>query len=318
MTDRPLSFRLHLGAHRTGSTRLQAALDAHADLLARRGAAVLTPPRPGKRGGETIRAAARRAARVAASGFLPKRLLERHKLTRTLARLLPDDARQVVISEENFLGDIFSVDGSGFYDEARGMLGALVSALPGHVETVCLAIRPYDDFLVSSYAMTAVYRPLDPPLRRFSELKPALVAFRRGWPELVGDIAEVFGNARLEVWIGPTLPLAAQLSLLLGDELSEGFAVEELEIVNAAPTAEAVERGRLARQVRGASPDEIVERFRGGTPFDPLTAEEREGLRSRFAFDVRRLSERRGLRLHGPAPEFVDTARVEIPRTGGK
>ena len=46
---------LHLGAHRTGSTRLQYVLDANRDALATNATVALTPPRPGKRVSPTIR-----------------------------------------------------------------------------------------------------------------------------------------------------------------------------------------------------------------------------------------------------------------------
>lgn len=72
-------FILHLGAQRTGSTRLQTVLDTNRDLLTRNGIVALTPPRPGKRISPTVRDVVRILPRK--PKHLPRYILKRAGIT---------------------------------------------------------------------------------------------------------------------------------------------------------------------------------------------------------------------------------------------
>ena len=115
---------LHLGAQRTGSTRLQYILDANRDALAAHATVALTPPRQGKRVSPTIRdvLALTPTGRYRPVRHYLKRRRARAMLRAMLALRLVDICRRppprtgVILSDETMLGPrISGCDGFGLY-----------------------------------------------------------------------------------------------------------------------------------------------------------------------------------------------------------
>jgi len=296
---------LHLGAHRTASTRIQTELDENRALIAAAGIVALTPPRPGKREGATVRDIVREAGVAMRSRNPITRQLQfrrlRHRLDREILHgSVPEvPVRRLIISEEMLLGPAFTRDGRGLYTGAVERLEAFRKVLRREVSEVHLTVRSYETFLVSAYAMRAVYAG---PLPPFATFAPALVRFERGWPELVTDVARTFPTARVVVTLFEQHSIESRIADLVGKDLYRRFAPVRDSQPNVSPSLEAVEAAG-ASGVRCPDPDALIARLAGGTRFDPLEEAEKAMLRNRYARDVDVLRVRSGidLRPNGPA-----------------
>ena len=280
---------LHLGAHRTGSTRLQYVLDANRDALAAHATVALTPPRRGKRVSPTIRDV---VALVPTRRSRPlRRYLKRHLARAILRRLLADrppgpPPRRIILSDENMLGPGFRTDGLGLYPSAYPRLAALRRFLGRPPSAVHLTLRAYESFLVSAYAMSAVYRRAVPP---FDDIREPLLAVRRGWPQVVDDVARAFPGTALKLTRVERDPMEDRVGDLAGPELLKRLRFDGDERLNAAPTVEAMAAAAGSISREPASLDDLVARHAHGARFDPLTAEERSRLAERYVTDLESL-----------------------------
>ena len=278
---------LHLGAHRTGSTRLQYVLDANRDALATNATVALTPPRPGKRVSPTIRDV---LALVPTGRYWPVRHYLRLRKARAMFRDLVADRppgtppRRIILSDENMLGPGFRTDGVGLYPCAYPRLAALRRLLGRPPSAVHLTLRAYDAFLVSVYAMAAVYRRDAPP---FDDIRETLLAVHRGWPDVVDDVARAFPGTAVKLTRVERDPMENRVRDLVGPELPERFRFDGEERPNAAPTVEAM--AAAAGSGGRTSPDDLVARYAHGARFDPLTEEERSRLARRYVTDLESL-----------------------------
>ena len=277
---------LHLGAHRTGSTRLQYILDANRDALAAHATVALTPPRPGKRVSPTIRD----VVALAPSGrHRPLRRYLKLRLARAILRRLlahrppGPPPRRIILSDENMLGAGFRTDGLGLYPSAYPRLAALRRILGRPPSAVHLTLRAYDTFLVSVYAMRAVFGRDVPP---FDDIREPLLAVRRGWPHVVDDVARAFPGTALKLTRVERDPMEDRVGDLAGPELLKRLRFDGDERMNAAPTVEAMAAaaGSISRE-----PDDLLARHAHGARFDPLTGEERSRLAERYVTDLESL-----------------------------
>ena len=278
---------LHLGAHRTGSTRLQSILDANRDALATNATVALTPPRRGKRVSPTIRDV---LALVPTRRSWPVRRYLKLRKARAMFRDLVADGppgpppRRIVVSDETMLGPCFRTDGFGLYPCAYPSLVALRRLLGRPPSAVHLTLRAYDTFLVSVYAMAAVYRRDVPP---FDDLRERFLAVHRGWPAVVDDVARAFPRTAVKLTRVERDTMEDRVRGLVGPEVLERFRLDGDQRPNAAPTVEAI---AAAAGPRGrTSPDDLVARHADGARFDPLTEEERARLAERYATDLESL-----------------------------
>ena len=275
---------LHLGAHRTGSTRLQSILDANRDALATNATVALTPPRPGKRASPTIRDV---LALLPTGRSRPVRRYLKLRKARAMFRDLVADGppgpapRRIIVSDETMLGSCFRTDGFGLYPCAYPSLAALRRLLGRPPSAVHLTLRAYDTFLVSVYAMAAVYRRDVPP---FDDIRETLLAVHRGWPDVIDDVARAFPGTAVKLTRVERDPMEDRVRGLVGPELLKRFRLDGDERPNAAPTVEAI--AAAAGSGGRASPDELVARYAGGARFDPLSECERMTLARRYSEDV--------------------------------
>ena len=277
---------LHLGAHRTGSTRLQSVLDANRDALAGNATVALTPPRRGKRVAPTLRD----VLALVPTGR-SRSLRHRLKLRRARAMLRdlvadrpPGPApRRIILSDETMLGPCFRTDGSGLYPRAYPRLAALRGFLGRAPSSVHLTLRAYDTFLVSLYAMAAVHRRDVAP---FENIRETLLAVHRGWPHVVEDVVRAFPATAVTLTRVERDTMQNRVRALVGPELPEGFRFDGEQRLNAAPTVEAMAAAAGSSAGERSSPDELIARYAHGAKFDPLTEEERSGLARRYATDL--------------------------------
>lgn len=283
---------LHLGAHRTGTTRLQRLLDQNRPRIEALGVLVLTPPRAGKRDARTIREAVRATQRAADAKTPFRRFLRRRTARAAFQELVAVriDAR-LLISEENLLGPTVTPDGLAFYPKADRYLSGIERLWGVEAQAIQLTIRSYASFLVSSYAIRAAYAEAMPP---FDAIRDRMMRFEKGWPELVATIRACFPTAALTVRRFETSTIDAQLTALFGDDHGLDTTLAE-EVVNAAPTTQAIAAAQaLPNRVREEI-DALIARHAGGDRFDPLSADEKAALEARYQADCARLAATQGI-----------------------
>lgn len=179
---------MHIGAHRTGTSRVQAELMRRADHLVTRGVIVLRP--------EDLRDTG--APQGQERGFWG-RLSRPDDLTPLIAQrdaAMAQGMRSLVVSEENLSGTITRILESGrIYGEMRQRLARLRPFGQGHRVTVLFTVRQYDSFLASLYAFRAIREPMLP----FQSFKPRFLALPIRWPCVVAQIAQALPEANIEV-----------------------------------------------------------------------------------------------------------------------
>ncbi len=183
-----MDIRLHIGAHRTGTSRVQAELMRRADHLVTRGVIVLRP--------EDLRDAdAPPGQERGLLGWLNRP----DDLAPLIARrdaAMAHGAQSLVVSEENLSGTITRILESGrIYGEIRQRMTRLRPLGQGHRVTVLFTVRRYDSFFASLYAFRAIREPMLP----FQSFKPRFMALPIRWPQVVAQIARALPEANIDV-----------------------------------------------------------------------------------------------------------------------
>jgi len=295
----PPTITLHLGAHRTATTSLQTLLVDRAVQLSARGIVCLVPPRPGRRDQETIRGLldAVRSERKRRGPFKHlTRAVAKHRLRGRLDRLAKEQfgthPERVIVSEEMLLGPAFDRTGDAIYPDLTRALGPFLTLCSGRIDHVHLTVRSYASFLVSVYAMRAIYAG---PLPPFEDLAATLCAPRRRWPDVVADIRGLLGTNVLEISQFETSTLADRARWLTGaPDLFD--AASDVTTTNIAPSDRAV-RLAVAQTERLASPDAFIAEHAGPPRFAPLTPEQKNHLDLAYAQDLDTLANMRGVSL---------------------
>lgn len=293
MTATSQSLLLHLGAHRTGSTSLQAVLDANAAPLSARGAAVLTPPRPGERDPDM-------QVRRALSGYLRHdggglaRWRARRRAVRILAEATRDAAGPIILSDENLPGTAFAVGRPALYPDVARHMARLARLLPAPPARVLLCVRDYADLIPSYYAMMTLYANRRSP---FDAVRPAFFPLARGWAQIAADIRTAFPETTITVAPLEQTDDATRLSALLGADLAATCDAPPRPRVNQRPTREAVAAALAGPKLSKAEADVLITRHAGGLPFDPLSLQEKADLTGRYGDDLDRLRGMDGVRL---------------------
>lgn len=290
---------LHLGAHRTGSTAVEQALSANADLLAGEGLAVWPPRRlralPGFGQVPGLPEAGRQALRAG--------------LAERFAGLARRGIARLVISEENMVGGMHgSLTAGALYPHARDRLLAYAAVLPAPVRWVGIGVRGHARHWLSCQAYVLPRRRLP----RFEALAPALAALPRGWADLVGDAAAAFPEAEILVWTQESLAadLAAIACALAGRVGAEDLVLPEGPVNAGADGSDhdlihelreadpGIAAGQLARRLRAARAE------RGPGPAPRFTPEAEARMARRYAADLARIAAMGGrVRLLSPLPE---------------
>jgi hypothetical protein len=291
---------LHIGAHRTGTTTLQASLDAAQDVLSARGIAVLTPPRPDKRNQKTIRKLVNLAGSVRRP--MGKLLIWfKRKQAQTIMLDLLNTAtlrdivfEDIILSDEKILGSIFGRNGKSIYPATKSHLQALKKLLPLDVSKIHLTLRSYDTFIISSYVMRAVYGS---KIKPFETMTDELLTISKGWNDVIDDIRFIFPNAELTVSLFEVNSFEERLRSLVNDPQNQmNIGQYIVRPMNRAPTREAIEHV-LGLSEKPDNPDEIVDQFAEGTPFDPLTKEQKTALQERYKKDTATIQNRSDIRF---------------------
>jgi hypothetical protein len=186
-----MKIHVHLGVHKTATTFIQSQLHDSRSLLAE-----------GQIGFAGIWSVRKQFTNAfdRLSWFDPVWWkLTRPRLARKLNAILSHHkkAQTFILSDENLLGLIAGNYWFGrLYPAAGGRVRILDSLLAGHDVRYFLCIRRYPDYLTSSWLQLAT-RGKAPP---FEKYRAKFGPEKRGWSEVVADVARACGRERLTVW----------------------------------------------------------------------------------------------------------------------
>lgn len=184
-----MTFHLHIGAHKTATTHLQATLIKHRKALCKAGVQFERP--------DDIRALISPGRRAAVQmGPIPS--FRRASASRQLARL-DQGLDRLVISDENSLGvcpELFERE--LLYPTAYRRLTAWRSLARKRQTVVYLCIRNYAAFFSGASAQIIRKRPAFSP---DPDSLAALAQMPRRWGDIVGDIRRALPDARIRVWV---------------------------------------------------------------------------------------------------------------------
>jgi len=184
---------LHIGAHKTGTTLIQRALEERRDWLEGRGVSLVHNRHPIATEARLTQAARCFQAHGSAPG-VRRRLRE---LVRKMERLPTD---RVLLSSESLLGPPFPHSPSQddqerpLYRHADEMLQAVATRIPAP-RRVALYIRPQAGFLESFFAQSVGRLPG----QTFEEWCSGISVDRLGWRPVVESAAAAFGGERIMV-----------------------------------------------------------------------------------------------------------------------
>lgn len=283
---------MHLGAHKTASTHLQASLNAASVDLAEAGVRFYGPDYL-RKSGRTLpgmfgltEAAPRRAA--------PDQM-----------RFLAKEGCRIVFSEENFWGPL--TEGNGriplpLYPRADDRVAAFAKAVAPVPVDLFIAIRDPASFVTSAYSQVMMSGHIE-PFRAFRAANP----FRRiGWAELIGRMSKQSGIRSLTVWRYEDY--AAVFDQIIGRMVGRQAAASVAPLaryahrslsavaVKATLAARGTGKGReLALSARArfpVAPD-------GSGRFDPYSAEDRAASARLYAAQIAKIAAMPGVTLLG-------------------
>ena len=224
-----MRISLHLGAHKTASTYLQAVLKRNGGWLAAQGHASFGPDR--LRGDLRLPALNPRQP-ASRGGFAP------------LARALGDQTaagRAVLLSEENLIGTTrpgLIAQGAQLYPQAELRLARLLGALEVTQAHLFMAVRNPPGFLISAFGQQLMAGKLITFERYCSGVDP--LALR--WSELVARLLALPQVAQVTLWRhedhATVLPLV--LAEMFGPHTAAGVALPD-RTSHAGPSARAIE-----------------------------------------------------------------------------
>ena len=181
---------LHIGAHRTGTTSLQAFMQQNRRALRDLGIAYWGPKRIR---GQRYRGLSPGPA-IGKAACLDRHLLLR--LDDDLEREAVRGAQVLVISDENMIGSMrHNLRHRSLYPEAGARIARYIEAFGGQVSALTMSIRSQDQWWRSALA----YLGRNGGLHADEILRARIAADPRGWCQVVRDVAQVAGTAKMRV-----------------------------------------------------------------------------------------------------------------------
>jgi hypothetical protein len=188
-----LEVILHIGAHRTGTTSFQRALQQNQHNLTKNGVTTWGPriTRGGRFSG-LLRGAECESRETA-------RLVDRNKgiISIEMTRLNKFGQKTLLISEENILGSMrTNLYTTRLYPGLPERLERFALVFGSACSRIGLTIRPYEEFWASSmaYAIKAGHPVMD------QDGHDRLVTQPRSWRNVINDVATAFPKAQITVW----------------------------------------------------------------------------------------------------------------------
>ncbi len=188
---------LHLGAHRTGTTVLARCLFRGREALLREhiSQAPINVLRLGPDGRPPAPLRALLRLPGPRTGELEAMLRARIGDCIELAR--EEGAETLLITEENILGNMRrNIGDKELYADLKGRLEVFARALPSPPRRIGIGLRDYAGYWLSAY----VYVLRSHPLPLFQEIVDAIAGFRRGWVDVVTEVAAAFPESEILLW----------------------------------------------------------------------------------------------------------------------
>jgi len=213
-------IKLHIGAHRTGTTSLQAALHAHRPSLSARGVGYWGPSAMRNKRypgifrwfkGPRLTAIEQKAFDAIVEKNAPL-LSQRLQIQRQLGH------ERIILSEENILGDMqINLQTERLYPDAPHRLALFSRIFGPYISRISLTIRSYDSYWRSLMA----HQIADGGTGPTAQILNTLVTQPKRWLDVVTDVQTAFPAAeirvmRFEDWIGAP---NAQIEAILGAQL---------------------------------------------------------------------------------------------------
>lgn len=271
------AIHLHLGAHKTATTYIQAQLSHNAETLAERGTAYV----PMRAFRSWRRSLLRRGASFSGS--------PQDKFDRRLRAWDPAQSATCIISDENMIGTCGDIVSSGqLYPKLAAKLGAIAAMTSGHEVRIFIAIRCYASFYAAAYCEALRYGT-----GTSSDLfKERLDPLSRRWPNILAEIAGLFPAAPIVVWPYESFRLSeiAVFDALAGPQTAPKLHLSG-ETVRPSLSQATVDRmqslgNRLGWRVAGYLVPFVQSRAADTSPFDPWTSEEKAELQELYASDL--------------------------------
>lgn len=299
---------LHIGAHKTATTYLQARLTKNANPLRQMqvGYIGLSAFREAQTKAGGLRRAAPRLA------MLSRRSL-RIQLTNLIRQEVAFGAERIVLSDENIMGNMADLSCSQmFYPNVRARIRAMTDALRDWDLEIAVSTRDYATFLPSVWShmvMRDGYQPFDP------EMTYPLLNHGRGWADVLQDVRSAVPSVPLKFWTYEDLSHSepAVLEMLLGEGVPSVLEPIRWQAL-AGLSAAAVEQ--IERQIQAGespTPQEIHDtarkfgKSRGYRRYNPLPDAKVRDLSTRYAKDLKRISQLAGIERVGE-PELAKAA----------
>lgn len=301
---------LHLGAHKTASTYLQARLGNSTNVLTGRQITYIGP--------EAVRETLSRAGSLQFAGK-PIAFRTRRRLTRAMGKLVHDaacmGASRVIISEETLLGRLSEIHDNGrFFEEVHRRLRVFRNTFDDVDLEILLAVRGLDGFLPSVWSHMALrrgYTPFD------MERARRMIDARRRWSNVVEDVAKTYPNARLTVWRYEDMK-AVETHVLRA--FADDYGVSAIEPIKwralsglSALAVEALEKLRADGTPCG--PEQVRKLWRkfpkpkGHADFQPFDNDMLDRLRADYAQDLERITAMDRVTVLAPDDQFGKNVR---------
>ena len=188
-------WRIHVGAHKTGTTHLQDSLAAGREAILARGVDYVPLDEFRHLWSESTR------RHVRPGRPLPRRLaplLIRPRLARRLQARRAGPPR-VVLSEENLLGRCEDLLGLPAYPDPWP-LRAVRGAVRGRSVTLFLSIRDFSEVLPGAYVQCLRRRPAAEVRPLFDRVHAAISDRPPSWLPLIGHLRRLWPGAGLRIW----------------------------------------------------------------------------------------------------------------------
>lgn len=299
------NIRLHLGSHKTATTYIQHVLGGVRPQMVSAGQFYLLM--------EETRALltgkinlAEHASNAGFRGFYTQRraLAE---LRRTAGRY-DNIAHDLVLSDENLLGEPCSSLDGRLYPNAAVRLSRLRDALPGKVGEVYLCIRDYAPFLASLHAEA---------IRWGTDVKPETLVAAYGqpkmhWSGLIAALRSVWPDARLTIWPFEEFSALRMQVLTMISRLSEDAVAALPDVImrrgisqagiEAALKAFETTRDRMVRQSAVLGAEAAHPRQTPADQYDPWPADLREAMSALYRRELGELRNFKDINLLSATP----------------
>lgn len=227
---------IHAGAHRTGTSSFQLCLYQNRKLLADKGFDLAYPSRDGVRGGKLRMPLPRMPHGEKRVPQFARQLRDR------LAKLSPDPARPLILSEENIPGPMRHFYVGRFFPASAKRLMTVAAALDGPPLHVIYVLRSYPELFASAFRKRSEDNKMPP----FAEVVPRFLAMDRGWPDLVAQMRDLMKPACLTILPYERRGASRDLLSLLVPGLEGAALVEPDKTMNLSAT----DAGLAALQMR--------------------------------------------------------------------